>query len=94
MAKTTVYRIENCSGIRGGAWTCDYTTEAAATEALRAAMGWDEIHTSDRYQVGSEWSRDYAGPVDARSAYATKEECDADEEGAHAPRVVRHQVEA
>lgn len=52
----------------------------AAAEAIRAYYQWPEVVLSESYQDddGTAWS-----------AYATQEECDEDQEGAYAPRIIR-----
>lgn len=75
----TTYQIRNTEGRQGRAWTRTYDSLDEATEALRVELGWDGIVLSDSFatDLGS-----------AVCAYETQEECDADEEGAYAPRIV------
>jgi hypothetical protein len=76
------YTIENSHGERGGMWSCDYDTLEAAKVGLRQAMGWGEIVLSHAYTHDADDNT-------AWSAYETQEDCDADDEGAHAPCIVR-----
>lgn len=78
------YKISTSDGRRRD--QTEYETQEDAAEALRMTMGWDKIVLSGRYTVGT-GSDDLE--QDAVSAYATQEECDADQEGAHAPRITR-----
>jgi hypothetical protein len=81
----TTYKISNSNGLSGVAWDHDYETQDEAAEAIRTAYGWDEVVLSDSYSVGNDYG---TGDADAVSAYETQEECDADQDGAHAPRIV------
>jgi hypothetical protein len=74
------YRISTSDGRQGRALDATYDTRDEAAEALRELMGWDEIALSDPYAVGD-------GHRTAVSAYPTESECEADEDGAHAPRI-------
>jgi len=85
MNKVT-YRIQNSNGRQGVQWTLSYETRDNAAEGLRDAMGWDEIVLSPSYAI-SERVGDGDAAV-AWSGYETRAECDADTDGAHAPRVV------
>jgi hypothetical protein len=76
---TTTYKISNAEGRQGRAWTAEYATREEAAQAIRQAMGWDAVVLSGSYAVD-------AGS--AVSAYETQEECDADQTGAWAPRIV------
>ncbi|HEX9156006.1 MAG TPA: hypothetical protein VF819_10605 [Nitrospira sp.] len=78
MATSKTYTISTTDGRQDRALGREYTTGDEAAEAIRRMMGWDEIYLSDSYAVDS---------GDAVSAYETQEACDADEEGAHAPRI-------
>lgn len=72
------YEISNANGMTGRAWTSTYDTQGDAAEALREAMGWSAIILSDAYATDR---------GDAVSAYETQSECDADQDGARAPRI-------
>jgi hypothetical protein len=77
---TSAFKIENSNGMDGPVWRRTYRTASEAAEAIRRAYGWDHVVMSSTYTVSN---------GDACSAYATQEECDADETGAHAPRICR-----
>lgn len=62
-----------------------YPTLAEATEAVRLANRWQDVVTSNAYAIGTQEGKE--GSAYAVSCYPTEEECDADQEGAHAPRV-------
>lgn len=70
---TKTYSIRNTEGRQGRAWTRTYDSLDEASEALRAAMGWDEVVLSD----GTEGT-DRCGEQWVYVAYATQEECDTD----------------
>lgn len=81
-----IYSISNSNGQSGGAWSRMYGTRRAAQRAIAEAFGWTEAvlspswaHTTDGNDTLTCWS-----------AYSTQEECDADETGAHAPTITRH----
>lgn len=57
-----------------------YNSKADAGEAIRQAMGWDAVVLSGSYE---------SNDGEAWSAYETQEECDDDQDGARAPRIVR-----
>ena len=76
------YTISNTDGRRGKAWDARYEDQDRALHALCLAMGWSDVCTSDSYAISDTDS--------AISCYATQEECDADETGAYAARVVEH----
>ncbi len=77
---TTTYKIVTTDGSQDLRLRETYASEGEAAEALRQVMGWDSIVLSDSYTVSE--------TEDARSAYSSQEECDEDQEGTHAPRVV------
>lgn len=77
------YRIAISNGQTRGDWTSTFATPQRAAEAIRRLRGWDEVHLSP-------WFVDMSEDGDeerACCAYATAEECDRDDEGAHAPRI-------
>ena len=78
-----MFTISNSNGITGGAWAEEYDTQDDALDALCEAFGIDrdEAVTSDSYAVDE---------GNAVSVYATEAECEADQDGAYAPRIVRH----
>lgn len=73
---TTTYRYDGS----------DYSTLDAAAEAVRGARGWDEVVTSESYALGMQEGK--RGSVYGVSCYESQEACDADETGAHAPRIL------
>lgn len=79
------YKISNSNGLTGPAWDTDYATWAAASEAIRRAYQWDEVMLSDSYSLGNDYG---TGDASAVSAYQSQADCDADPDGAHAPRIV------
>jgi hypothetical protein len=79
------YKISNSNGLSGPVWDADYTTQDRAAEAIRRAYRWDEVVLSDSYSVGDDYG---TGDASAVSAYQTQQDCDADPDGAHAPRIV------
>ena len=87
MATQTQYRISNAEGLTGGAWGATFATEDEAAEAIREAHGWDDVVVSESFAAGD-------GNDSAVCAYETQEECDADEDGAHAPRITSVEVAA
>lgn len=76
----TTFKITNTSGKSGGNWSREYETREDAAEAIRESMGWSSVVLSESFAVddGTAWC-----------TYETQEECDADQEGAYAPRIVR-----
>lgn len=83
MENRKVYKITTTTpqGNRG-----PFTTLTDAKMMLAELMGWETIVLGDSYHIGMrEGAR---GSVYAHSAYETQEECDADSEGAHAPRIL------
>jgi hypothetical protein len=84
-----VYRITNSSGLTGQWWDIDYNSQGDAASALRLAMGWDDICLSDEFCDGSYEDGGMWVEKDAVCAYETQEECNADGEGAYAPRITR-----
>jgi hypothetical protein len=85
-----MYKIVNASGLTGDAWNAEYPHFKAAWEALRDAMGWRTIYTSHWFNA---WSQP-GDPSEECCAYETEEQCDADAEGAHAPRVQHYTRES
>ena len=83
---TITYTISNSNGLSGRDWDCEYATVEAAAEEIRRNYRWDDVVTSS-------WFADDDGDGNHTSsccAYETQEECDRDDEGAHAPRITRH----
>lgn len=64
----------------GREWTDTYETRQQAAAAIAQAYGWESPVISESYAVGD-------GNQSAVSVYETQEECDADDEGAYAPRI-------
>ena len=85
MTTTNTYRIENSNGLNGPVWSSEYATQDRAAEAIRCAYGWDEVVLSDTYSMGDDYG---TGDASAVSAYQSQADCDADPDGAHAPRIV------
>ena len=87
---TKTYTIDNCNGIQCRAWSAAYEAQSEAAEAVRVEMCWPEIVLSDDYAVNlpddAETGRQRHGR--AWSCYPSQEACDADRDGARAPRVV------
>lgn len=79
-----IFTISTTDGRQHQALRVSYGSQEAAADALQRVMGWDEIHLSDDYTVSED--------SEAVSAYRTEDECDADETGAHAPRIVARSV--
>lgn len=79
-----IYTISTTDGRQHPALRDTYDSQEAAADALQRVMGWDEIHLSDGYTVSKD--------EEAVSAYETEEECDADETGGYAPRIVARSV--
>ena len=73
-------KITNTSGRSDRSWSRDYETREDAAEAIRNAMGWDSVVLSESFAVDD---------TTGWCAYESQEECDADQEGAYAPRVLR-----
>lgn len=80
------YTISNSNGMSGGVWARKYGTRKAARDAIAEAYGWDTVVLSPSWAH----STDGSDTLTCWSAYATQEECDADETGAHAPCITRH----
>ncbi len=78
MAKFT---ISNSNGNQSGPWRETYETQQGAVDAIAEAQGWGEPVVSESYTVD-------AGS--AVSVYETQADCDADQDGAFAPRVTKH----
>ena len=76
-----MYRISNSNGLSGQAWSEEYASEAEALAALCEAFNIDpsDAVTSERYTVDG---------GSAVSVYDSQEACDADQEGAYAPRII------
>jgi hypothetical protein len=75
------YKITTTDGRQDRRLDAEYETRDEAAEALRAVMGWDDVVLSDGFAVDES--------SNAVCAYATQWECDADCEGAYAPRIVQ-----
>lgn len=73
------YIISNNEGRRGMAWLDEYETLAEAVAAIADELGWESVVLSESFATedGTGWC-----------AYETQSECDRDEEGAYAPRVI------
>lgn len=86
------YRIATPDGrlraSAGAATLKTYATREEAVDAVRRAYGWDEAHVSPDFATSERDEEGAAREVSAVCVYETAEERDADEEGAHAPRVV------
>jgi len=82
---SNTYKITNSNGMSGGVWSRVYGSRKAAAAAIAEAFGWDEAVLSPS------WSDDEDNSC--WSVYETQEECDADETGAHAPCITRHEAE-
>ena len=76
----TYYTISNSNGNQSGPWRDRYATQEAAVDAIAQAQGWGEPVLSERYTVDG---------GSAISVYATQADCDADQDGAYAPRVTK-----
>lgn len=74
-----MYRISNTNGKSGGNWRLEYETREDAAEAIREAMGWDSAVLTAAFA---------ADDTTAWCVYESQEDCDADRDGAHAPRVI------
>jgi hypothetical protein len=83
------YTISNSNGMSGGVWSRKYDSRKAAKAAIAEAFGWDEAVLSPSWAH----STDGSDTLTCWSAYATQEDCDADETGAHAPCITRHDDE-
>ena len=80
---TTIYRTTYANG-RSSA---EHATMAEAEAAIREAMGWDDVVTSDQFAIGS--SEGQRGSVYGVECYPTDEECDAAVDGdPQAPRIL------
>lgn len=79
----SVYTISNSNGNQSGPWRETYQTQQAAIDAIAEAQGWGEPVVSERYAVDG---------GSAVSVYASQEDCDADQDGAFAPRVTKRDV--
>jgi hypothetical protein len=78
------YKITDTEGRSGGAWSQTYETREEAAVALRDAFGWEGVVLSHGYS-------DVDGngvETTAWSAYDSSEDCDSDNDGAYAPRIV------
>jgi hypothetical protein len=64
----------------------NHETPEAAADCIRRALSWDDVVLCDPYDVPTEPSDDSL--TTAWSAYETQAECDADQDGAYAPRIV------
>lgn len=60
----------------------------SAMSTIRAAMCWTDLVLSSSYTVDGPDGAAAGDTARAWSAYKTQGECDADEDGAHAPRIV------
>lgn len=81
--KTYEYTIRSAGDPRLSAYEREvYATREEAVAAVKGALRWDDVVVSDEYAVDD-------GNSYGVSLYETEEECDTDQEGAHAPRVVR-----
>ena len=78
------FQIQNTEGRQGRAWSTTYADLPDAEAAVREAMGWDDSVTSDSFAGIDGNGTERVG----RCVYPTQEECDADQDGAHAPRIV------
>ena len=67
-----------------------YATELEAEAALQSALGWAEMWPSEPFAVtfAAHYSDEECRHGSAVAYYATQEECDADADGAYAPRIV------
>jgi hypothetical protein len=80
---TTTYRTSYSNGRS----STEHATMTEAETAVREAMGWESIATSDSFAIGScEGKR---GSVYGVECYSSDEECDAAVDGnPHAPRIL------
>lgn len=76
-----MYKITNTNGKTGGNWRLSYLTREDAADAIGLAMGWDSVVLSESFAVDD---------TTAWCVYESQEDCDADREGAYAPRVVEY----
>lgn len=81
----STYTISNSNGMAGGVWSRTYESRKEARAAIAEAYGWDEVVLSPS------WEDDDG--LTCWSAYETQDECDADETGAQAPCITRHDDE-
>lgn len=80
------YKISNSNGKSGGVWSRSYSTRGEAARAIADGMGWDDVVLSHSFTSDGDDGED----LTAWCAYETQEECDADQDGARAPCVTRH----
>lgn len=89
MSGLIVYALVNSHGAQHGAWDEHYRTIEDATEAMRKAMRWESIVLSGGYTVQHPGDGPGRASGEAWSVYETQEECDADQDGADAPRIIQ-----
>lgn len=78
------YKITNTEGRRGRGWCDLFGSQAEGIHEIGTLMGWEEPVASEPFTVTDGDGRE----VRAWCVYSSQEECDADGEGADAPRVV------
>lgn len=82
------YSIKNCNGKSGGDWNRQYNTREQAAAAIAKAYGWDVAAVAIGPKMIDEIGDDGEEEI-AWCVYESQEDCDADDTGAHAPRIVR-----
>jgi hypothetical protein len=84
MTMSKAYKISNTEGRQGRAWMGVYGTRNEAAMGVATQLGWDT------YVLSSSFATVDGDGVECTAwcVYETKAECDADGEGAYAPRVV------
>lgn len=82
------YSIKNSNGLSGGDWNRQYNTREQAAAAIAKAYGWDAAAVAIGPKMIDEIGDDGEEEI-AWCVYESQEDCDADDTGAHAPRIVR-----
>lgn len=72
------YTISNSNGNQRGIWRDTYESQQDAIDVIALTNGWGDPVVSESYTVDG---------GSAVSVYASQEDCDADQDGAFAPRV-------
>ena len=81
------YEIKTTDGSQDRRLSYAYESFEEALAAARAVLGWDEVYVSDEFATTGALS-----PLDRSSEwllYQSREQYDADWDGAYAPRIVR-----
>lgn len=82
------YSIKNSNGLSGGDWSRLYNTREQAAAAIARAYGWDAAAVAIGPEMIDEVGDDGEEEI-AWCVYESQEDCDSDDTGAHAPRIVR-----